>query len=93
MKDELLHCQAAIITSTALLNNSIEDLFKLTKGCREVVMLGPSTPLIPAAFKDTPVTCLSGVVVVKPHKTLRIVSEGGGMRDFHNAIKKVNIRP
>jgi uncharacterized protein (DUF4213/DUF364 family) len=92
MKDELPKCQVVIITSATLLNNTLEDLLLLTKGCREVVMLGPSTPLIPEAFKDTPVSCLSGVIVVNPQEILRIVSEGGGMRDFHNAIKKVNIR-
>lgn len=92
MKDELPKCQVVIITSTSLLNHTIEDLLVLTKDCREVVMLGPSTPLIPEAFKDTPVSCLSGVIVVNSHEILRLVSEGGGMRDFHNTVKKVNIR-
>lgn len=92
MKDDLPKCQVAIITSTSLLNHTIEELLILTKDCREVIMLGPSTPLIPEAFKDTPVSCLSGVIVANPQEILRIVSEGGGMRDFHNVIKKVNIR-
>ncbi|MGA1840942.1 MAG: Rossmann-like domain-containing protein [bacterium] len=92
MKDELPKCQVAIITSTSLLNQTIEDLLILTKGCREVVMLGPSTPLIPEAFKDTPASWLSGVIIVNSNQILRIVSEGGGMRDFHNYIRKVNIR-
>jgi len=92
MKDELPKCQVAIITSTTLLNHTLDDVLDLTKGCREVVMLGPSTPLIPEAFKDTPVSCLSGVIVVKPKNILRIISEGGGMRYFRDTIKKVNIR-
>lgn len=92
MKDKLPKCHVVIITSTSLLNHTIDDLLIMTKGCREVIMLGPSTPLIPEVFKDTPVSCLSGVIVVNTHEILRIVSEGGGMRDFHNTIKKVNIR-
>jgi uncharacterized protein (DUF4213/DUF364 family) len=92
LKKELPKCQVAIITSTTLLNHTFDDVLALTKGCREVVMLGPSTPLIPEAFKDTPVSCLSGVIVVKPQKILRIISEGGGMRYFRDTIKKVNIR-
>lgn len=92
IKDELPKCQIAIITSTSILNHTIDDLLTFTKGCREVVLLGPSTPLISEAFKDTSISCLSGVIVVNSNEILRIVSEGGGMRDFHNTIKKVNLR-
>jgi hypothetical protein len=42
-------------------------------------------------FADTPVTFLSGVVVVCPQEILRIVSEGGGMKFFKNNVKKVNL--
>jgi uncharacterized protein (DUF4213/DUF364 family) len=42
------------------------------------VLLGPSTPLCPAVFRDTPVTHLAGARVRVPEAVLRIVSEGGG---------------
>ena len=91
-QEELPGCQIALITSTSILNGTIDDLLCVTEGFREVVMLGPSTPLVPEVFQETPVSCLSGVIVVRPMEILQIVSEGGGTRYFHNAVDKVNIR-
>ena len=87
----LPQCQIAIITSTTLINHSVDRLLEAAKGCREVVLLGASTPLVREAFLNTPVTYLSGVVVREPDEILRIVSEGGGMRRFKNRIRKVNL--
>ena len=44
-------------------------------------------------FDGTGVTLLSGVTVADPGAILQIVSEGGGMRYFKGAVKKVNLRP
>ena len=88
----LPHCQIAFITATSILNHTIDSILDAAQSCREVVLLGASTPLIPEVFKGTPVTVLSGVVVTRPEHIMRIVSEGGGMRFFKNNIQKVNIR-
>ena len=87
----LPQCQVAMITSTSILNHSIEKILYAARSCREVILLGASTPLLPELFSDTPVTLLSGVVVTRPEEILRIVSEGGGMRSFRKNIKKVNL--
>ena len=87
----LPQCQVALITSTSILNHTIEHILDAARSCREVALLGASTPLVPEAFTDTPVTFLSGVVVAKPPEILRIVSEGGGMRFFKKNVKKVNL--
>jgi len=87
----LPQCQVAMITSTSILNHTIEGLLDAARSCREVILLGASTPLLPEAFSGTPVTLLSGVVVTRPEEVLRIVSEGGGMRLFKKNIKKVNL--
>ena len=84
-------CHVALITSTSILNHSIEGLIAATRSCREVVLLGASTPLLPEAFAGTAVTLLSGVIVANPTAVLRIVSEGGGMRAFKDNIQKVNL--
>ena len=84
-------CQIALITSTTILNNTIDPLLKAAASCREVVLLGTSTPLVSEAFKDTPVTMLSGVEVIIPKGILQIVSEGGGTRDFKNFVRKLNL--
>lgn len=85
-------CSVAIITATSIVNRTLDGLLEAARNCREVVLLGASTPMIPEAFRGTPVTLLSGVVVTDSDGILRVVSEGGGMRQFKGLIKKVNQR-
>lgn len=85
----LPRCDVALITSTALLNGTLGGLLEAARGCREVALLGPSTPLVPQVFAGTPVTHLSGVEVTDPEGLLRVVSEGGGMRFFRGLVRKV----
>jgi uncharacterized protein len=88
----LPQCQVAVITSTSIVNNTIDAVLEAASGCREVVLLGASTPLIPEVFSQTPVTLLSGVVVSHPEEVLQTVSQGGGMRSFGKYVQKVNLR-
>ena len=81
-RDLLPTCSVAIITSTTLITEGLDALLEAAAGCREVALLGPSTPLLPEAFADTPVTWLSGIRIENPEKVLRVVSEGGGTRTF-----------
>ena len=89
---ELPRCQVALITATSIINHTIDDLLKAARSCREVVLLGASTPLLAEAFRAGKVTMLSGVVVKAPEEVLRVVSEGGGMRQFGPHVRKVTIR-
>ncbi len=82
-------CQAALITSSSIVNDTLVGLLDACRGLREVVLLGASTPLAPAAFRDTPVTYLCGVQVTDAGSVLRTVSEGGGMRHFKGLVRKV----
>jgi uncharacterized protein (DUF4213/DUF364 family) len=85
-------CDVALITSTSLINGSLDLLLEASKKCREIVLLGASTLLLPEIFKPLGVTLLSGIIVTDPPGILKIISEGGGMRFFKNHIRKVNIR-
>jgi uncharacterized protein (DUF4213/DUF364 family) len=85
-------CQVAFITSTSIINNTIDNILKAARSCREVALLGSSTPMMPEIFEDTSATLLSGIIVTEPEEILRIVSEGGGMRRFKDHIQKVNMR-
>jgi hypothetical protein len=89
--ETLPNCQVALITGTSIINHTIDSLLDAAKHCREVVVLGASTPLLPEAFAGRNVSMLSGVIVVKPADTLRVVSEGGGMRLFKPYIRKVSL--
>ena len=85
----LPQCDVALITATALANHTLENLLGLTESAREVVLLGPSTPMLPEVFVGTPVTLLAGVEVVDGAAMLNIVSEGGSTRQFGSAVRKV----
>ena len=91
-EDTLPECQIAIVTATSIINHSIDNLLEAAAKCRELVVLGASTPLMSEAFCTRKVTLLSGIVVQEPREVLRIVSEGGGMRYFGPHIRKVCLR-
>ncbi len=88
---QLPYCDVALITGTSIVNHSMDEFLHAAENCREVVILGATTPLLPAAFHDTPVTCLSGVVVADRAEVLRVVSSAGGMRQFKHFVDKVNL--
>ena len=91
VEEGLSGCDVALISATSLLNNTMDNLLDAAKNCREIAILGPSTPLVPEAFVDTPVTLLSGIRT-QNEEALRVISEGGGMKEFKPFVQKVNIR-
>ncbi|MDQ2078944.1 DUF364 domain-containing protein [Xanthobacteraceae bacterium Astr-EGSB] len=91
-RDVLPRCQVAIVTATSLLNRTMDTLLDLCRNAREVVILGPSTPLRPDVFAGRGVTCLSGVAVTDGPRALQILGEGGGTRRLQPALRKVNLR-
>ena len=84
--------QVAIITATAIINNTIDRLLESARNCREVAVLGPSTPMLPNAFENTPVTLLSGIHVSEPEKVFSTISEGQGFKLFKQFVSKKSIR-
>jgi len=87
----LKHADIALISSTTIINNTIDRLLEAAGSCREVAMLGPSTPLVPGAFAGTPVTLLSGVWNVNLND-LSMIDDDCSMRQLIPFLKKVNIR-
>ncbi|MBN2357996.1 MAG: DUF364 domain-containing protein [Deltaproteobacteria bacterium] len=87
----LPRCQIALITATSIINHTVDALLDAARGCRQVALLGASTPLVAEAFAGSGVTLLSGVVVTAPAEILRIVSEGGGMQQFGPHVRKVTV--
>jgi hypothetical protein len=83
-------CSVALLTATSILNGTVDGLLEAASGCREVVLLGASTPLVAEAFAGRRVTWLSGVVVTDAEGVLRVVSEGGGMGQFGPHVRKVS---
>jgi len=91
MRLRLPRCSIVVLSATTLINQTFDQIAKYTGGSREVVLLGPSTPLIPDVFEGTPITYLAGVQMVDGKRSLKIVSEGGGTQRLTNSgsVKKM----
>ena len=75
-------CDHVIITSSAIVNHTIDDLLGFAKN-KKVALVGPGTPLTPALFKHG-INVLSGMIVTDPDLAFRVVEEGGAVQ----ALKK-----
>lgn len=87
----LKDCDVAIVTATTLLNNTFEETIHFLGKPRITALMGPSTPLAPEIFQDTPVTQLGGVVVADADRILQIISEGGGTPAMRPYLRFVNL--
>jgi hypothetical protein len=74
-----------VITSSAIINKSIERLLELSRGF--TILLGPSTPMLDVLF-DYGVDMLAGMMVVDEEKMMRKIAQGGGkVKQFEDAIE------
>ncbi len=83
-------CSVAIITATTLLNGTLEEIINELGRPRHVALIGPSTPLCEAVFRDTPVTHLGGSAVVDGEGVLRVIAGGGGTPEMRPYLRFVN---
>jgi uncharacterized protein (DUF4213/DUF364 family) len=90
--DILPQCQIVILTATSLLNRTLDGLLGQCCGAREIVLLGPSTPLLPEVFATRGVTLLLGIEVIDPVQAMQVISEGGGTRQLLHATRKIATR-
>jgi len=73
-----------VITSSAIINKSIERLLELSQGF--TIVLGPSTPMSDVLF-DYGVDMIAGVKVVDEKMMMAKIAEGGGrVKQFEDAI-------
>ncbi len=88
----LPECDVVILSSATLINRTLDSLLERASAAREVVLLGPSTPMLAEVFRKRGVTLLSGVRITDPDRLLKVVSEGGGTRRFGGAVQKLTLR-
>ena len=85
------------LTGTSFINHTVDRLLALSKNSF-VVMVGPTTPLLPVLF-DYGVDILAGTKVVEPDKTIHSISQGAifsqvkGVRLVTMAKERRNARP
>lgn len=81
MQAEILPtCDIVLISGSATINNSIDGLLDLCSKAREVVLMGPSTPMFPAGYRETRITRLAGSFWARGHKKeiFKAISLAGG---------------
>ncbi|MCD4822940.1 MAG: hypothetical protein K8R11_13035 [Methanococcoides sp.] len=67
-----------IITASTLVNGTTDELISMKKNAREVVLLGPSTVMLPQPFYDKGFTAVMGTRINDTDTMLKVVSEAGG---------------
>jgi uncharacterized protein (DUF4213/DUF364 family) len=77
--DLIPQADVVAITSSALINHTLDDLLALCRPEALVMMLGPSTPLSPLLFNHG-VNILSGSIVVDESAVLRTIGQGASFQ-------------
>ncbi len=66
------------LTSTSILNNTTEEILHKVRPKVKTIMLGPSTPMVAAAFAHLPVHMLAGTVPMDRENVLKAIRHGMG---------------
>lgn len=77
--DLIPQADVVAITSSALINHTLDGLLAICRPQALVMALGPSTPLSPVLF-DHGVTLLSGTQVVDEDSVLRTIAQGASFQ-------------
>jgi uncharacterized protein (DUF4213/DUF364 family) len=87
--EKLAHwADVLIMTSTAILNQTADDLLSAVGPKVRTAILGPSTPLVEEAFKDLPVHVLAGSVPVDREATFKAIRHGKGTPALQRFARK-----
>ena len=91
MPERMRDANIVILSGTTLINDTIDDIMAMKSSAREVILMGPSTPMMPHIFAPTPITRLAGTHIIDGEKAFTLVMEGGGTRALHRsgAMEKV----
>ena len=76
------------LTSTSILNNSTEEILANVHAKVKTLMLGPSTPMVAAAFDHLPVHMLAGTVPLDSENIVKAVRHGMGTPVLHRFSRK-----
>jgi hypothetical protein len=76
------------LTSTSILNNSTEEILANIHARVKTIMLGPSTPMVAAAFEHLPVHMLAGTVPLDKENIVKTVRHGMGTPVLHRFSRK-----
>jgi uncharacterized protein (DUF4213/DUF364 family) len=78
-----------LITATSIINNSTETILSHAAPSVKSVLLGPTTPMVPAAVEHLPIHMLAGTAITHPDRVLKVVRHGGGARSLKTFTRKI----
>lgn len=82
-----------IVTGTALINDTLEEILKERKPGSRVVVMGPTASGLPEAFFRRGVSAIGGVIVDDPDRVLDLIAEGGsGFHFFEKGAERIVIQ-
>jgi uncharacterized protein (DUF4213/DUF364 family) len=88
-EDYIPQADIVAITGTAFINHSMEKLLSLCRKDAMVMILGPSTPLLPKLF-DLGISFLSGARVDDPDLAMKTIIQGASLPQV-NGIRLVTM--
>lgn len=92
---ELLpECQVVFVTSSTLINGTLENLLEHCTHARDIVMVGSSTPLYPEAFRGTGVSVLAGTKWLPENKDAIFsgISQCSGIKQLIKHGQKISVK-
>jgi uncharacterized protein (DUF4213/DUF364 family) len=89
----LPQADVVIITGSSIANKTIDHILELSRGAREIGVVGPSAGIPPNTLFKRGVTIIGNIEVENSKKLLQIIAEGGGTPHIKSAVKFINIRP
>lgn len=84
----LENVDVAIITGTTIINDTIDDIIKLTDSARIRLVIGPTMGMLPDPFFKAGVDIIGGMKFLDSKKVMQIIAEGKGTMDFKNYANK-----
>jgi uncharacterized protein (DUF4213/DUF364 family) len=84
----LPRAEVVAITSTTLINHTLDAILNLTAPAAYKMILGPSTPLSPVLF-DYGFNAISGSVVIDNDRVLSCISQGANFRQVRGVRKLI----
>ncbi len=83
-------CDIVLISGTTTINGTIDDLLTMCTSAREIIMVGPSTPMFPEGYKGTRLTGLAGSNWdnSKKDEIFRMISLACGVKNISHLMQK-----
>ncbi len=83
-------CDIVILTGTTVINETIDNILKICSNAKAIIMIGPSTPMFPEAFKNTNIKVLAGSWWGNDDKEdlFKLISIAGGIMQINKFMIK-----